>query len=142
MRSSAPVIAGAGGKRSGKTVTAQIGAAYGVRASRLQGPGHVGELGFGASLPDRACRSARESKIASSAVVDEQATRISFQNGAQIIALAPTPGQLRGDGRKVRMVIIDEAGFCPPSIWRDARYVLLDHHDEGAQARLIGSPVG
>jgi hypothetical protein len=143
LRSTAPVIVGAGGRRSAKTTTSQIAAIATAFMHRdaivlVTGPNadnvrrYVGEVA--AML--------RGSKVTAGVMADEQAMRITFPNGSQIIGLPPTAGQVRGYGRNVRMVVIDEAGFCAEGLWRDVRYALLDHHHEGAQAWLIGSPWG
>jgi hypothetical protein len=67
------------------------------------------------------------------AVVDEAALTITLANGSRIVGLAPTSGNLRGRGKGVFCVWIDEAGFCAESLIRDARYLILDHLEEGAQ---------
>lgn len=140
LLSDAPFIVGAGGRRSGKTLAAQVASLHAAFVHR-DGQVLVTSANFASAkrFVAETIELLRGSKLAHSAVVDDSQARIDFANGAAIIALPPTAGQLRGYGRNVRLVVIDEAGFCPPSLWRDARYVLLDNR---AQAWLIGSPWG
>ncbi len=143
LRSKAPIIAAAGGRRSGKTATAQIAALH---------TGFVFEgcqvLVTGANLETakrfiaECVEMLRQSDLASGAVEDETGLRLSLGNGSELLALPPTPGRIRGFGRRVMLVVVDEAGFAPGQVWRDARYVLLDNRAEGAQAWLVGSPWG
>lgn len=140
LDSDAPFIVGAGGRRSGKTLAAQIAALHAAFVHR-DGQVLVTSANFASAkrFVAETIELLRGSQLAYSAVVDDSQARIDFANGAAIIALPPTAGQLRGYGRNVRLVVIDEAGFCPPQLWRDARYVLLDNR---AQAWLLGSPWG
>jgi hypothetical protein len=142
LRSTAPYLVLAGGRRSGKSEAAQIKALHGCFT-------HAGgEWIVTGANEDKARDFIREAadllqgELARGSVVDEIASRLDFANGASMIALAPTPGKIRGHGRKAIGITVEEAGFTPPHVWRDARYVLLDHIEEGVQAWLIGSPWG
>jgi hypothetical protein len=49
---------------------------------------------------------------------------------------------LRGFGRRVMLVVVEEAGFTDPAVWTALRYVILDNLEAGAQVWAIGSPWG
>jgi hypothetical protein len=138
------VVALPGGRRSGKTTTACAAGLHAVTTRRgiewlvtaanadkvRQTIGEYAEL-------------LRTSRVGADVAVDEQAMRLDVRgSGSAIVGVPPTGGQLRGFGRRTFGVHIDEAGHCPPGVWRDVRYVLADHAAEGAQAWLTGSPWG
>ena len=144
LRATEPYVVLPGGRRSGKSVTAQIAALHTVTTRRdaqwlVTAPNSdkvAQAIGETADL-------LKASDIAHSTEIDEQVMRLDLPgSGSAVIGVPPTGGQLRGYGRKVYGVHVEEAGHCPPSVWRDVRYVLLDHHDEGAQGWLTGSPWG
>jgi hypothetical protein len=76
------------------------------------------------------------------AVVDDLAMRIRLTNGSQIISLPASQRQIRGYGKGVKLLVIDEAGFVPEELWRAARYVALDERSNGARIILAGTPWG
>jgi Terminase large subunit, T4likevirus-type, N-terminal len=76
------------------------------------------------------------------AVVDDFATRIRLTNGSEIISLPASQRQVRGYGKGVKLLVIDEAGFVPEELWRAARYVALDERGNGARIVLTGTPWG
>ena len=76
------------------------------------------------------------------AVVDDFATRIRLTNGSEIVSLPASQRQIRGYGKGVKLLVIDEAGFVPEELWRAARYVALDERGNGARIILTGTPWG
>jgi AAA domain len=76
------------------------------------------------------------------AVVDDFATRIRLTNDSEIISLPASQRQIRGYGRGVKLLVIDEAGFVPEELFRAARYVALDERGNGARIILTGTPWG
>ncbi len=82
------------------------------------------------------------SKLTSGAVVDDFATRIRLTNGSEIVSLPASQRQVRGLGRGVKLVVVDEAGFVPGELWRAASYVALDERGNGSRILLVGTPWG
>lgn len=76
------------------------------------------------------------------AVVDDFATRITLSNGSEIVSLPASQRQVRGFGRGVKLLVIDEAGFVPEELWTAARYVALDERANGSRIILCGTPWG
>lgn len=141
LLSAAAIVCIVGGRRSGKTFASQVAA---IRCVFTHRNAQVLVTGPNTDSIRRwisECAGLLEgSDLARGSTVNIEAGRIDFSNGSAIIGVPPTAGRLRGYGRDVWMVVIDEAGFCPSSLWRDVRYVLADHADEGAQCWMIGSP--
>lgn len=75
-------------------------------------------------------------------VVDDFATRIRLTNGSEIVSLPASQRQVRGYGRGVKLLVIDEAGFVEEDLWRAARYVVLDERGSGSRILLCGTPWG
>jgi hypothetical protein len=75
------------------------------------------------------------------AVVEDYSTRIRLTNGSQIISLPASQRQVRGYGKGVRLVILDEAGFMPQELWAAAHYVALDERPN-SRLLLLGTPWG
>jgi hypothetical protein len=75
------------------------------------------------------------------AVVDDLTTRIRLTNGSQIISLPASQRQIRGYGRGVRLVVLDEAGFMPQELWPAAHYCALDERPH-SRILLLGTPWG
>jgi Terminase large subunit, T4likevirus-type, N-terminal len=75
------------------------------------------------------------------AVVDDFATRIRLSNGSEIISLPASQRQVRGYGKGVRLVILDEAGFMPGELWAAAHYTALDERPH-SRILLLGTPWG
>jgi hypothetical protein len=80
------------------------------------------------------------SALTRGAVVDDFATRIRLSNGSEIISLPASQKQVRGFGRGVKLLIIDEAGFVSDELWRAARYIALDERGNGSRIILCGTP--
>src|SRR5437899_153430 len=51
------------------------------------------------------------------AVVSDYATRITLTNRSEIISLPASQRQVRGYGKGVLLVVLDEAGFMPGELW-------------------------
>jgi hypothetical protein len=75
------------------------------------------------------------------AVIDDFATRIRLSNGSEIISLPASQRQVRGYGKGVRLVILDEAGFMPGELWNAAHYTALDERPD-SRILLLGTPWG
>jgi hypothetical protein len=82
------------------------------------------------------------SPLTRGAVVDDFATRVRLSNGSEIISLPASQKQIRGYGKGVKLVVIDETGFVLEELWRAARYVALDERGNGARIVLVGTPWG
>jgi hypothetical protein len=143
LRATAPVVVAAGGRRSGKSAASQMKALHCCFKRRnaqwlaiSTNEGKVKEY-------LRECVDLlRGSRQAQGSLLDEQSMRLTFSNGSAIIGVLATSGQVRGYGRHVFGATVDEAGFQPERLWRDLRYVMLDHRDDGAQVWMIGTPWG
>src|ERR1017187_9033646 len=136
------IIAIAGGRRSGKSLFAQVKAIYIAATTRdarvlVISPAVENTRNFVRDLGELI----RDSDLSGS-VVDDQAQLITFSNGSEIRCVAATSGQIRGRGRNLRLAIVDEAAFVPSSVWRDLYYTLFDLRKEGSQALWICSPWG
>lgn len=81
-------------------------------------------------------------RLTRGAVVDDFATRVRLSNGSQIISLPASQRQIRGYGKNVRLVVLDEAGFMPQEIWAAASYTALDERRRGSRILLLGTPWG
>jgi hypothetical protein len=143
LRSPTQYVVPVGGRRSGKTECAQIAELHALHVHAdaqwiVTGPNepkirqHIEEA---AELLRSAPRGSR-------GVLDEQSRRLTLRNGSELIGVIGTAGQLRGYGRRVRGVTIEEAGFVPSGVWRDVRYSLADHAEAGVQCWLPSSPWG
>jgi hypothetical protein len=75
------------------------------------------------------------------AVVDDYATRIRLSNGSEIISLPASQRQVRGYGKRVRLVILDEAGFMASELWTAAHYTAMDERPN-SRVLMLGSPWG
>jgi hypothetical protein len=78
-------------------------------------------------------------QVTRGAVVDDFATRIKLTNGSEIISLPASQRQIRGYGKRVRLVILDEAGFMPQELWAAAHYTALDERPK-SRLLLLGTP--
>ncbi|HEX5527222.1 MAG TPA: DEAD/DEAH box helicase family protein [Solirubrobacterales bacterium] len=76
------------------------------------------------------------------AVVDDFATRIRLGNGSQIISLPASQKQVRGYGKGVLLLILDEAGFQADEMWQAALYTAMDEKANGSRIVLCGTPWG
>jgi hypothetical protein len=143
LLSLAPIVCIVGGRRSAKSHTSMVAAimcAFTRRNAQVLVTG-PNEASIRRYLSELAAL-LHGSDLARGSTVDTEAMLLRFTNGSEIIGVPPTPGRLRGYGSRVWMVVVDEAGYCPASVWEDVRYCLLDHQAEGASAWLIGSPWG
>jgi hypothetical protein len=136
------IVAIAGGRRSGKTLAAQVKALYVAATNRdarvlVVSPAIENSRNFLRDLTDLIAGS----KLSGS-LVDEQTQLVTLSNGSEIRCVAATEGQVRGRGRNLRLVIVDEAAFVPSSIWRALFYTLFDERGSGSQAYLLCSPWG
>ncbi len=59
-------------------------------------------------------------RLTRGAVKDDWSTRIRLANGSEIISLPASQRQVRGLGRGVRLVVLDETGFMPSELWTAA----------------------
>jgi hypothetical protein len=75
------------------------------------------------------------------AVVSDFATRITLTNGSEIISLPASQKQIRGYGKSVKLLVIDEAGFCPHELWAAAHYTAMDERPR-SRILLLGTPWG
>jgi hypothetical protein len=143
LLSLAPFVCIVGGRRSAKSHTSMVAAILCAFTRRnvqvlVTGPNEASIRRYLQELNALLA----PSELARSSTLDAEAMLLRFTNGSEIIGVPPTAGRLRGYGSRVWMVVVDEAGYCPASVWEDVRYTLLDHQAEGAQAWLIGSPWG
>lgn len=143
LRCMAPNVVLVGGRRSGKTWVSQVRALHSCLTRR--------DSRWIVTAPNRdkvrlylseCMELLRASPVAGDAVLDEQRDVIRFANGAELLGLPPTPGQLRGYGRGVYGLTLDEAGFIGSQVWRDAAWCLLENRQYGAQAFLVSTPWG
>jgi hypothetical protein len=80
-------------------------------------------------------------RLTRGAVVDDFATRITLSNNSRIISLPASQRQVRGYGKGVRLVILDEAGFMPEELWAAAHYTALDERPQ-SRILMLGTPWG
>lgn len=81
------------------------------------------------------------SDLARGAVKDGWASRIRLTNGSEIVSLPASQRQVRGYGKGVRLVILDEAGFMPSELWTAAHYTALDERPR-SRILMLGTPWG
>ena len=74
------------------------------------------------SMNEKLARSA----LTRGAVVDDYKTRIKLDNGSEIISLPASQRQVRGYGRNVRLVVLDESSHMEQSLWTAAQFTALD----------------
>jgi hypothetical protein len=132
----------AGGRRSGKSQTAQI------KSIHVAGTRRNVQVLVVAPVIDNSRAWLREasdilraSKLKGS-VVDIEAQSIKFTTGSEILCLPATDSQIRGYGRRLHLIVCEEAGFQDANIVRALSYTLLDNYAEGAQLWQVGSPWG
>lgn len=82
------------------------------------------------------------SRLTRDAVADDLATRLRFANGSEVVSLPASQKAVRGLGRGVKLLVVDEAGFVDDELWRAARYVALDERERGGRILLTGTPWG
>jgi hypothetical protein len=141
LETKANVTTGAGGRRSGKTLMSQAKSCHTAMAKRgsqiIVTSANEGSVRRWIS---EAADLIAASKIAREATINVEALRIGFANGSELRGVPPTSSALRGYGRRVAGVVIDEASLCSPTLWQDARYLLLDNVANGAWAFMVGPP--
>src|SRR5918997_1476826 len=74
--------------------------------------------------------------------VDEGKTRIDFRNGSVLMSRPASPKAIRGLGRDLRLLVLDEASLIDESIWTSAMFVAMDEKREGARIILADVPWG
>jgi hypothetical protein len=133
----------AAARRTGKTTTAEVMAMYTAFSNRAC---KVLVLSATEDAARRVTESIRltlnANRMTRGAVVDDYATRISLTNGSEIISLPASQRQVRGYGKAVLLVILDEAGFMPSELWTAAHYTALDERANGSRILMLGSPWG
>lgn len=142
LRSLAPFVSIAGGRRSGKSLVAQVKAILVAATNRGVRVVVVLPNIDAARYWLRECAELLRLSQLSDSVVSEETQSIRFTNNGEIVVLPATHGQLRGQGRNLRLVIVEEAGFADATVIRDIRYALLDNLEAGAQLWQCGSPWG
>jgi Terminase large subunit, T4likevirus-type, N-terminal len=143
VESDAFITTVAAARRAGKTEAAEVMAmhcAFSYRACKVL------VLSAGQDAARRVTESIGQrlngNPLTRGAVVDDFATRIRLVNGSEIISLPASQKQVRGFGKGVRLVILDEAGFMPSELWTAAHYTALDERRNGSRIMLMGSPWG
>ncbi len=133
----------AAARRTGKTTAAEVMAMYTAFSNRAC---KVLVLSATEDAARRVTESIRmtlnANRLTRGAVVDDYATRISLTNGSEIISLPASQRQVRGYGKAVLLVILDEAGFMPSELWTAAHYTALDERANGSRILMLGSPWG
>lgn len=81
---------------------------------------------------------ATESTILRGSVLDDSKSTITISNGSRIISVPASQRQIRG--WPVDLLIIDEAGFVDPEIWRAAEPAIIAR--PGSRVVLSSSPWG
>lgn len=89
-------------------------------------------------LLERIAVLASNSPLLASSVVDDNKTEITFSNGSRIRSVPASQQQIRG--WSVDLLIIDEAGFVSPEIWRAAEPAIIAR--PGSRIILSSSPWG
>lgn len=89
-------------------------------------------------LLERIAVLASNSTLLASSVVDDTKTEITFSNGSRIKSVPASQQQIRG--WSVDLLIIDEAGFVSPEIWRAAEPAIIAR--PGSRIILSSSPWG
>jgi hypothetical protein len=137
------ICAVAAARRTGKSTVAQVlsmWTAFSYRSSK------VVILSAGQDSSRRMTESIADELNAHSltrgAITDDFSTRIRLTNGSEIISLPASQRQVRGLGKGVRLVILDESGFMPSEMWNAASYVALDEKANGSRILLLGTPYG
>lgn len=140
-QSDAFICVAAGARRTGKTELAE---ALAIQTALWRGGCQVVILSATADQARRVTESVAAtingSKVTRGAVVDDFATRIRFTNASEIISIPAH--QTRGLGKRVQLVIVDEAGFCPAANWSAIHYIALDNRARGSRILLLGTPWG
>lgn len=142
VRSTKPNVVVAGGRRSGKSLMAQVKAIVVAASNRGVRVIVVSPNIEAARFWLRECAELLRLSVLRDSVLNEETQSLVFSTLSEIVAIPATHGQLRGQGRSLRLVIVEEAGFQAAEVIRDVRYALLDNIEEGAQLWQVGSPWG
>jgi hypothetical protein len=142
VQSRKPWIIATGGRRSGKSTVSQIKAAEIAFTHRgcqvvVTSANESSVRRWLADFADMATASA----LGRGAVVDVESMKVTLANGSEVLGIVPTARALRGLGRRVMGVVIDEASLCNASVIVDAQFLAADHVHEGAQIILVGPPM-
>jgi hypothetical protein len=142
VRSTAAWQVVTGGRRSGKTTVSQIKAAEIAMSRRgcqvlITSANESSVRRWISEFADMLAGS----QLGRAATVDVESQKVTLGNGSEVIGVPPTARALRGYGRRVWGVIVDEASLCAPTVIADIRFVLLDHVNDGAQGILVGPPM-
>lgn len=81
---------------------------------------------------------AQSSPLVRTSVTDEQASVLTLDNGSSIRSVPASQAQIRG--WSVDLLIVDEAGFIHPDIWRSAEPAIIAR--PGSRVILCSSPWG
>jgi hypothetical protein len=81
-------------------------------------------------------------KLTRGAVVDDFSTRIRLSNASEIVSLPASQKQVRGYGKGVKLLVLDECGFMAQELWAAAQYTALDEKANGSRILLLGTPWG
>ncbi|HEV3047732.1 MAG TPA: hypothetical protein VGY13_10260 [Solirubrobacteraceae bacterium] len=131
------------GRRSGKTETAQV---EGMHTAFSNAGCKVVILSAGQDSARRVTEDIgaelNAHPLTRGAVVDDYATRIRLTNDSEIISLPASQRQVRGLGKGVLLLVMDEAGFQPEELWPAARFIALDERANGSRILLLGGPWG
>jgi hypothetical protein len=76
------------------------------------------------------------------AVINDFSTRIKLANGSEIVSLPASERQIRGYGKGVKLLVVDEAGQVPEELWEAAEPVAMDERRNGGRVILAGTPRG
>ncbi|HEV2924669.1 MAG TPA: hypothetical protein VGW98_11580 [Solirubrobacteraceae bacterium] len=133
----------AAARRSGKSETVEV---LGMHTAFSNANCRVLVLSAGQDSARRLTESIAQrlnaNELTRGAVVDDFSTRIRLSNGSEIISLPASQRQIRGYGKNLLLLAIDEAGFVPEELWAAARFTALDEKANGSRILLLGSPWG
>lgn len=142
VRSIKPNVVVAGGRRSGKSLMAQVKAIHVAASNRGARVIVISPNIEAARYWLRECAELLRLSALRDSVLNEETQSLVLSIGSAIVAIPATHGQLRGQGRNLRLVVVEESGFQSAEVIRDVRYALLDNFAAGAQLWQVGSPWG
>lgn len=129
----------AGGRRSGKSFVAQLRAVHVCLTRRdVQVLVVHTDRAKGREWLREAVDLLSRSELGRAVEVDEQSQTLRFPgSGSEVVVVAGTATSPRGFGRRVVLVIVEEASYQSPVLWTALRFVLLDNL---AEVWLLGTP--
>lgn len=142
LRERAAWVVIAGGRRSGKTTSAAVKALHVMHARAgcqvlVTGPTEAKVKEFVAEAADLLRAAKRPAEV------DAQTMRLRLPgSSSELVGVVGTAEGLRGFGRRVMLVVVEEAGFTDAAVWTALRYTILDNLANGAQVWAVGSPWG